>query len=43
MRLWVFLKKSPVLDCFGSPFLILEKTLEKEMAPHSSILAWKIP
>ena len=37
------LKNLPVVQKTRVQFLGLEDTLEKEMATHSSILAWRIP
>ena len=36
-------KNPPAIQETWVQFLGLEDTLEKEMATHSSILAWKIP
>ena len=46
--LWVCLvaqmvKSLPAMQKTGVQFLGQEDTLEKEMATHCSILAWKIP
>ena len=37
------LKRLPAMQETWVQFLGLEDTLEKEMATHSSILAWRIP
>ena len=36
-------KNPPAMQVMQVQFLGWEDPLEKEMAPHSSILAWKIP
>ena len=36
-------KRLPAMQEIRVRFLGWENTLEKEMAPHSSTLAWKIP
>ena len=36
-------KESPAMQETPVPFLGREDPLEKEMATHSSVLAWKIP
>ena len=37
------LKRLPAMQETGVPYLIWDDPLEKEMATHSSILAWRIP
>ena len=37
------LKRLPAMQETGVPSLIWDDPLEKEMATHSSILAWRIP
>ena len=37
------IKNLPVMQEMGVQFLGWENPLEKEMATHSSILAWEIP